>query len=109
MQAGALRHRVAIQRKTRVSDGQGGYTETWATVTNGAVCASIEPASSKEVFHAHQLNHLVTHKIVCRFLSGVTSADRVVFGTRAFNIRSVLNPLERNRMLVLLCEEGTVS
>lgn len=109
MNPGQLRHRVSVQSRTRVSDGQGGYTETWATVTNGATFAKIEPASSQEVFRANQLKHVVTHKVTIRFLDGITSAHRVVFDGRAFNVRSVLNPGERGRVLSLLCEEGSAS
>lgn len=109
MEAGQLRWRIAIQVKTRAADGQGGYTESWATITGGNVWASIEPASSRELFMAQQLQHVVTHKVTIRYVAGVTTAHQIVFGSRVFNIQSVLNTDENNRTLVLLCEEGTAS
>jgi len=42
---GALRHVVDIQAKTRIADGQGGFTASWGTVAgsatraNGILCA----------------------------------------------------------------------
>lgn len=109
MQPGRLRHQVAIQARTRTSDGQGGATDTWATVTAGTVWAAIEPASGAEVFAAHQLQQRVTHKVTLRYRDEVTTANRLLYGTRVLNIRSVLNPEERQRYLVLLVEEGVPS
>lgn len=37
-QAEALPSTCSISRKTSVSDGMGGYTETWATLTASVAC-----------------------------------------------------------------------
>ena len=106
MKAGTLRKKIALQSATRTPDGGGGFTESWATISGGDIWASIEPASSREVYAAGQLQHRITHALTLRYLSGVTTAMRVLFGTRTFNVRSVLNVEERGRELRLLCEEG---
>ena len=106
MNSGALRHKIAIQSAARASDDGGGFTEPWSTITGGDVWAEIEPASSHEVYAAGQLQHRITHKLRLRYLAGVTTAMRVLVGTRPFNIRSIRNVDERGRELLLLCEEG---
>lgn len=39
----------------------------------------------------------------------MTTAMRLKFGARVFNIRAVINRGERNRLLELLCEEGVAT
>ncbi len=101
---GEMKHRIAIETKTRVTDGMGGGTITWANFST--VWSKIEPRSANETFWAKHLEHRVTHKITIRYLAGVTSEMRIVFGARVFQIKGVRNLEERNRWLVLDCEEG---
>jgi len=106
LRAGNLRHRIAIQTETSVSDGMGGFTLSWANVENmGSVPAAIWPLSAKENLDAMKLEQQITHKIRIRYQSGITSKNRIVFGSRTFNIISILNYEERNRSFDLLCLE----
>lgn len=102
-----LRKRITIQSVTRVSDGVGGFTESWSTFATRF--AAIEPTKAFQIRWADHLEHRVTHKITLRYLSGVTSDMRVVYGSRTFHIRAIRNPEERNRFLELICEEGAAS
>lgn len=104
-----LKKRVALQTETLVPDGGGGYVLSWTTLAT--VWASIKPITGREVFAAdHQEGH-VTHHIAMRWRSdiAVTTAMRISYGERLFNIRAVLNKDEANRWLVLLVEEGVAS
>jgi len=105
MQAGRLRHRVTVQRATDSIDQYGDQTPTWASL--GTVWASVEPLSGREYFAAAQMQSEVSTRIVIRPISGVTLTpkDRVKFGSRYFDIQSVINRDERNRELQLLCVE----
>lgn len=105
MQAGRLRHRVTVQRSTDSIDQYGDQTPTWASL--GTVWASVEPLSGREYFAAAQMQSEVSTRIVIRPISGVTLTpkDRVKFGSRYFDIQSVINRDERNRELQLLCVE----
>ena len=47
-------------------------------------------------------------EIGIRHISGITRKMRVLFGTRVFNIRDIRNYDERNRWLILACEEEDV-
>lgn len=104
MRAGALRHSVSIQRKIMTTDSHGGPVEAWDTVctTN----ASIEPLQGREFIAAQAVNAETTGRIRMRYRSGIVPAMRVIFGTRVFNIQSVINPEERNRELILMVSEG---
>lgn len=106
--AGALRHRLVIQVEQPVSDGGGGQgADPWANpVTLATLWGAVEPLRGSERLRAMQIQDSLTHRVTLRYRAGITTSMRVVFGTRVFNIRAVINVGERNRVLELLCEEG---
>jgi SPP1 family predicted phage head-tail adaptor len=87
-----------------VTDGAGGYTETWATLATvwGALDAS---ATRMERTLSAQVQTVATTTITIPWVDGVTPTCRVVYGTRVFNVRGVADPDTRRRELVLACEE----
>jgi len=106
LRAGNLRHRIAIQTETSTPDGLGGFTLSWSDIPGmSAVPAAIWPLSAKESLDAMKLELTVTHKIRIRYRSGITAKNRIKFGTRIFNIISLINSDERNKMLDLLAIE----
>ena len=107
IRAGDLRHRVAIQQQTQTPDGMGGEVLTWTSVTGlGSVPAAIWPLSSKEQLDAMKLESVITNKIRIRYRAGITSANRILFGSRIFNIKGApINYDERNKTLDLLVTE----
>lgn len=104
MNAGEMRHKITLQIPTNTANGQGGFDTTWSD--GATVWAAIWPTSAREVVEAMQNGLNVTHRIRIRYLSGLKSFWRVKFGTRYFNIMSVLNPDERNVVQDLICEEA---
>ena len=105
MQAGTLRHRVAIQET--LSLAQNSYGEpvtTWGTVAT--VWASVSPLSGRELAMAQQVRPDVTHKVVMRHRDNVTPKQRILHDSRALEIESVRNADERDRMLELMCKEA---
>lgn len=104
--AGQLRHRVTIQSASESRDGAGEVQLTWSAIDRGTVWASIEPISSTEQTDSSQQQAIATHKVTIRN-SGltVTHAHRLVFGSRTFNILSVLNVDERSILYELVCQE----
>jgi SPP1 family predicted phage head-tail adaptor len=101
---GKLRHRIAIERVTETRDTDGSVIETWSTYAT--VQASIEPISGREYFAAQSTQADVTHRIGLRYLSGIIPKMRVKFGSRVFEILSIININERNRELQLMCRES---
>lgn len=104
--ASSLNRKIDIQSVSQTTDGAGGYTEAWATVAS--VWASIEPASGGEKWVAMQTETHTTHIIMCRYQSVITTAKRILYGTRVFDIVEVINVEENNTLLKIRAIEGTL-
>ncbi len=102
-QPAKMNKKVTLQQLTRVSDSQGGYTETWATVITAS--ASLEPVKSYERFQGGQTETPVTHKAAMRYDSRITTAKRLLYGTRVFQIKGCINVKEANAFMELTCIE----
>lgn len=100
-----LRHSVAIEQRAETKDELGGRVTVWSVFAT--VWAKIEPTSGREGRNAAKMQATVTHKITLRYYAGITPKMRVRFGTRTFDIHSVLDIEERNVIMVLSCEEGS--
>lgn len=109
MRAGKLRHQVTIQSLTAGSPTRkpdGTLDAAWTDAIGNPVAASIDPVTGKESFLAGGHLAEVDHKIRIRYRAGITAKQRVLFGSRVFDILAVLNWEERNKELLLLCKEG---
>ena len=114
MSIGKMRSRVEIQQYTRTSDGGGGGTLVWSKLAT--VYADVQPqsANKSEFGRDNQLREVVTHKILMRYRSDVSSKNRIyqsytrdgVTSTRTFNIKGIINIDNRSRFMELTCEEG---
>lgn len=105
MNVGKMRHRITFQRQSSDKDTLGGYGNDDADWTDVAtVWAQISPISGKEFFSETREN-TVSHKIYCRYRSGISPKMRIKFKDRIFRIISVINWEERNEGLTIMCEE----
>lgn len=105
--AGKLRHRVTIQRNQLGSPQRtntGARNASWEDYIT--VYAAVDPINGREPFLAQQHFSEVTHKVRMRYHEGITTAMRLAWGSRRFDIKAVLNAEERRRELTLLCTEG---
>lgn len=105
VRVGGYRHKVSLQNATRSKNSVGEQTETWTTVANQM--ARIAPVKGRAYFEASGEKADITHEIRTRYNPGITLnfRDRVLFGSRTFEIRSVINDEERNREWILMCRE----
>ena len=104
MNAGKLRHRLEVQRKTESRDSRGGVIETWTTT--GTRWGAVEPLRMQERFEAQQLDARLSHRITLRHASDLSTQDRLVMeNTRIFHIHSVRHPRERTIATEVLCME----
>jgi SPP1 family predicted phage head-tail adaptor len=111
MDIGALRHRITLQTPTSVSDGDSGFIDRWPPdggTTLATVWASIVPATARDLERvvAGTVQSSATHLVTIRYLAGVTTKTRVVFGSRLLSVTGMQNPEERNISLVLVCQES---
>ena len=102
-----LRHRIVIQDVEQLSDGHGGYNETW--VTFATVWAKVVPVSAQEKWRAENLDHEVTHRITIRYLANITSSMRISFDGRIFHVKGFRNLEERDRYIEIVAKEGVVT
>ena len=87
-----------------MEDYIGNQTETWAKVAE--TWAAIEPLKGDERWAAAYAQATTTHRVTMRPPGiEITPAHRIIFGSRIFEIESVINVEERNRELVLMCVE----
>ena len=67
--------------------------------------AAIDPISGREFYAAEQSQSEVSHKIRCRYRTGLDTAMRITYGKRRFKIISLIDWEERHESLLLMCKE----
>jgi len=106
---GKLTHSVSIQTPgLPVADGDGGYIQTWSSITPSPVWCSFTSAAARDMQRLAGGNATLaaaTHVVEMHYHSGITAKMRVVVGTRALNILGVANVDEADEMTRLFCEE----
>lgn len=101
---GSLRHYVSLWEDRGDVRGEHNLpTAHWVRVAN--FYASIEPVGGREFFQAQQVQSSVTYRIRCRWLPGVRPQQQIRYGTRCFDIQSVLDAEERNEWLEIMAVE----
>ena len=103
LQAGELRHLVTVQKATEGRDAQGGVTRSWTT--HASTWASIRPLSGNERVTAMQVSELVTHRVIMRYVSGLTCSMRVLFGSRVLSLVNILDIIEKHKLQVCIAVE----
>lgn len=109
MEAGALRHRVTIQRANETQDGMGSSVLTWVDFAE-RVPAEVKELTGRELWNAQQIQADITMSVGMRWLDGVKSKMRLLWhdkeGDRTLSIESPpRNPDGRKRDMLLLCKE----
>ena len=103
MRASGLREQVTLQERTEAQGTTGEVKWTWADYKT--VYAAIEPVRGEEYFAARQLQSATTTKIRIRYLADVTTKMRVVYGSRYFEIESVIDVNTLRKEIHLMCKE----
>jgi SPP1 family predicted phage head-tail adaptor len=104
IQAGQLNKLVTIEQQDPDPDRYQEYTPA----TNGKVWASIEPLTGRERWEAQAIEPKATYRIRMWFWPGLTSAHRLVYGDRIFELLSPpVDVDERGVEFELMCSERT--
>ncbi len=101
MQSGKLRHQVTIKRPVETQNTYGEPEVRWQDVAT--VWAQVEPLRGREYFAAKQMVSEVEARITIRYRSDVTAKMKVSKGTDDYLIETIINVMERNRELQLMC------
>ncbi len=100
-----LIHTIALEQRPGMTDSFGEQTLTWSSFMSG-IPAKVMPISGRELLASGAIASEITHRVVMRYVSGVTAEMRVSFNGRYFAIKAILDEEERNVKLTLLCAEG---
>lgn len=103
MQAGKLRHRVAIQSFTEAADASGQVINSFSTIAN--VWARVTPKSGSEFTNEGVSKIQTVYEVEIRYTGDLNTTYRLLHNTKTLNITSVLDIDDRNRKMILLCIE----
>lgn len=98
------RHNIYVQTLTQTKDNEGGFTDSWADSAS-FYWAAILPLKAVQKFNYKSVNEEVTHMIKVRGEVSITSKQRIRFGSRYFEIKTVENVQERDIVQWVLCKE----
>lgn len=99
---GALNRRLALEAPVESSDGAGGVTRGYTTVTT--VWAQVLPVSARADIAADSLGAALRHRIVMRARPGITTSHRLREDARVYRIVAVRESADR-RFLEIEAEE----
>lgn len=107
MRAGNLRTRVTIQTPGQGIDEYGVPTqETWSDLAT--VWAEVKPITGRERWASDYTANIATTAVSMRYRDDIQPNYRVLYGERVLRIAGPpINVDNRNRELVLTCEEVT--
>ncbi len=104
--AGMLQTAVTFQRRVRVADGAGGWTESWETLLSTR--AYMKGLSGYERFNFDRLNAETRDRAVIRYYADLKAGDRAVIDGLAYNI-FYINDVERKHRWMILDLSGGVA
>ncbi len=103
-----FRHRITIQSLTESLDVARQPVHSYSTRYSSQP-AKYEYVSGNETNRGRQVEAGVTAIFTLSYRSGISTTDRVVFGSRTFGIVSIENPDGVQRFTVLNCREAPAS
>jgi SPP1 family predicted phage head-tail adaptor len=103
MNPGDLKHRLVLEQPVESADGAGGVTRSYASVAT--LWAAVTPVAARTEVAAADRGAEVTHRIVMRFRTDVTTRHRLRAGTRVFVIASLRDHDGSGRFLDIEAQE----
>lgn len=82
----------------------GGTTDTVVAVAEN-IPARVEPLEGNELLRAQQTGMQRPHRFTIRYRGDVTGAKTILYDARTFDIKSIQDPEEKHRELILQTDE----
>jgi SPP1 family predicted phage head-tail adaptor len=96
--------KITISSKTETQNSFGEKTYTLTAVYSN-IWASFEPLIGQEKYSSQQVHPKLTGKFRIEYMTGINENMIITFGTRTFDINSIIDYKEQNRELILMVEE----
>jgi SPP1 family predicted phage head-tail adaptor len=103
VRAGDMRFQVSLERRSSTQDVAGEPVDSWVVFATRR-CA-IERFTGREVWTSEERHARTPTVFRLRYLEGVEPDMRLMFGTRSFNILSVVDVGELHEQLIITAEE----
>lgn len=100
---GKLRQRVEILRLNETKDSFGAVTGEWVAVNK--IWADIQIKTGSEYMAGRQVQEELKVEIVIRYITDITSKDRIKHNDSIYEILSVINEDMKYTTLKLICKE----
>jgi len=93
-----LKDTVTVYSVTEVeSTATGEFVKVQSTGFD--IKARISPLSARESYYNQKLNLDTTHKMYCEYSTLFNKLDRVLFNSKTYEIKGIINPSEWNKFL----------
>jgi len=94
-----------IQENTPVSDGEGGSVDSWVNINTNAHSMALISVSAQQVIEYKTVNVEASHLIKIRGEIVVSELNRIVIGSRIFEILDIEDIQERGIVNWIECKE----
>jgi SPP1 family predicted phage head-tail adaptor len=103
MNPGKLNKRITLQSYQSIKDDEGIVSKQWVNLMT--VYASVEPLSGREYWQAAATQSENTVKFLIRYKQNITSDLRLIYNNKSYDVKSVIDPNEAHKELILMCAE----
>lgn len=98
-----LNNVAAVLRRTRISNGQGGWIIAYTFI--GTLLVRIRPASSTEQEVAQREKRQITHVLYAEYGADIFRGDKVVVGNLVVDVKGIREPSKAGHHLEIDCLE----
>ncbi len=105
MRAGLLRHRLKLQSPVPLATGDSGNPDATAWRDEITVWGAVEPLGVREQLIGKTVDATATHHVRVRYHAPLSQTWRIMFGTRIFDIESIIVPESRRVEMQLVVRE----
>jgi SPP1 family predicted phage head-tail adaptor len=106
MRSGTLNKKISIRKMSPSTgsdrDSFGAQSFTWTTYLNDR-WASVRPLSMNELFRADQVQAQIDTEVIMRYATGISPDMLVIYGSKEYNIHSIIDTGDQHREMRLLC------
>lgn len=105
MKSGQLRHLVNIEHNTGATDDGFGNMRPNFTALYSNVPVQVQQIGSREQWSAERIASRSSHRIYSRYLPGLDTSQRIIWGSRTFTIDGIITDEKLTKVEILATEQ----